>query len=169
MGGTISVESEKGVGTTVEVELPMEMVSPEEVQEQNVPLVKTDLTGVKVLLVEDNELNAEIAQVQLEEYGMQVTNAVNGKEAVEKVSLSKPGDYDLILMDIQMPVMNGHEATRQIRKLDNPKLASIPIIAMTANAFNEDRKAAEDCGMNGFISKPIDMNEVIEMLKKVFD
>lgn len=167
MGGTISVESEKGVGTTVEVELPMEMVSPEEVQEQNVPLVKTDLTGVKVLLVEDNELNAEIAQVQLEEYGMQVTNAVNGKEAVEAFEGNPPGTFDLILMDIMMPIMDGYEATRCLRMLAEPTKASIPIIAMTANAFDEDRRVAAECGMNGFISKPIDLNEVIHVLNKV--
>ena len=131
--------------------------------------VVEDFKDKHLLLVEDNELNREIAQEILSEYGFRIDVAENGKEAVEKVSSSKPGDYDIVLMDIQMPVMDGHEATRQIRKLDNPKLASIPIIAMTANAFNEDRKAAEECGMNGFISKPINMNEVIETLKKVFD
>lgn len=145
MGGTISVESEKGVGTTVEVELPMEMVSPEEVQEQNVPLVKTDLTGVKVLLVEDNELNAEIAQVQLEEYGMQVTNAVNGKEAVEAFEGNPPGTFDLILMDIMMPIMDGYEATKVIRSMkDREDAYTIPIIAMTANAFAEDVQTSMD-------------------------
>ena len=145
MGGTISVESEKGVGTTVEVELPMEMVSPEEVQEQNVPLVKTDLTGVKVLLVEDNELNAEITQVQLEEYGMQVTNAVNGKEAVEAFEGNPPGTFDLILMDIMMPIMDGYEATKVIRSMkDREDAYTIPIIAMTANAFAEDVQTSMD-------------------------
>ena len=131
--------------------------------------VVEDFKDKHLLLVEDNELNREIAQEILSKYGFRIDVAENGKEAVKKVSSSKPGDYDIVLMDIQMPVMDGHEATRQIRKLDNPKLASIPIIAMTANAFNEDRKAAEECGMNGFISKPINMNEVIETLKKVFD
>lgn len=165
MGGTISVESEKGVGTTVEVELPMEMVSPEEVQEQNVPLVKTDLTGVKVLLVEDNELNAEIAQVQLEEYGMQVTNAVNGKEAVEAFEGNPPGTFDLILMDIMMPIMDGYEATKVIRSMkDREDAYTIPIIAMTANAFAEDVQASMDAGMNAHIAKPLRMEEVIKTI-----
>ena len=122
-----------------------------------------------ILLVEDNELNREIAQEILSEYGFRIDVAENGAEAVEKVSSSKPGDYDLVLMDIQMPVMDGHEATRQIRKLDDPQLASIPIMAMTANAFDEDKKAAVDSGMNGFVSKPIVMEEIIQELKNMFE
>lgn len=170
MGGTISVESEKGVGTTVEVELPMEMVSPEEVQEQNVPLVKTDLTGVKVLLVEDNELNAEIAQVQLEEYGMQVTNAVNGKEAVEAFEGNPPGTFDLILMDIMMPIMDGYEATKVIRSMkDREDAYTIPIIAMTANAFAEVVQTSMDAGMNAHIAKPLRMEEVIKTIVRNMD
>lgn len=128
-----------------------------------------DFKGRHLLLVEDNELNREIAQEILCEYGFQIDVAENGAEAVEKVSSSRPGDYDLVLMDVQMPVMDGHEATRQIRKLENRELAAIPIIAMTANAFNEDRKAAKDCGMDGFISKPINIEEIIQTLKKVLD
>ena len=121
-----------------------------------------------VLLAEDNELNREIALEILGEYGFMIDIAENGAEAVEKVAASRPGDYDLILMDIQMPVMDGYEATRMIRKLEEPELASIPILAMTANAFDEDRKAALNCGMNGFLSKPIDMKEVIRTLQDVF-
>ena len=125
--------------------------------------------GKHLLLVEDNELNREIAQEILCEYGFYIDAAENGAEAVKKVASSKPGEYDLVLMDIQMPVMDGHEATRQIRKLDDPQLASIPIMAMTANAFDEDKKAAVDSGMNGFVSKPIVMEEIIQELKNMFE
>ncbi|MGN1090039.1 MAG: response regulator, partial [Huintestinicola sp.] len=123
--------------------------------------------GKHLLLVEDNELNREIAYEILSEYGFIVDIAENGQEAVDKVSASKPGDYDLVLMDIQMPVMNGYEATKSIRGIVDKELSSVPIVAMTANAFDEDRKAAADCGMNGFISKPINMEEVIGALHSV--
>lgn len=102
-------------------------------------------------------------------YGFDIVSAENGAEAVEKVAVSKPGYYDLVLMDIQMPVMNGYEATKHIRALDNKELSDIPILAMTANAFDEDRKVAEECGMNGFLSKPIIMDEVIQALKSVLN
>ena len=124
--------------------------------------------GKRLLLVEDNELNREIALEILGEYGFQIDSAENGVQAVEKVTASKPGDYDLVLMDIQMPLMDGYEATRRIRALENPALAGIPILAMTANAFDEDRKAAMDCGMNGFLSKPIQIEELIHTLQSVF-
>ena len=122
----------------------------------------------RLLLVEDNELNREIALEILGEYGFQIDSAENGVQAVEKVTASKPGDYDLVLMDIQMPLMDGYEATRRIRALEDPALAGIPILAMTANAFDEDRKAAMDCGMNGFLSKPIQIEELIHTLQSVF-
>ena len=122
----------------------------------------------RLLLVEDNELNREIALEILGEYGFQIDSAENGVQAVEKVTASKPGDYDLVLMDIQMPLMDGYEATRRIRALENPALAGIPILAMTANAFDEDRKAAMDCSMNGFLSKPIQIEELIHTLQSVF-
>ena len=123
--------------------------------------------GKKMLLVEDNELNREIAIEILKEYGFRMETAENGQEAVNIVSASRPGEYDLILMDIQMPVMDGMKATKHIRSLKDPKLSAIPIIAMTANAFDEDKKAAYDCGMNGFISKPIVIEEIVRGLGKI--
>ena len=133
------------------------------------PSADSDFRGRCILLVEDNELNSEIAVEILNEYGFLVDTAENGEVAVEKVKNSKPGNYDLVLMDVQIPVMNGHEATRQIRALDNPALAGITILAMTANAFDEDRKKALECGMNGFISKPIVIEELICTLQKNLD
>ena len=118
-------------------------------------------------MVEDNEVNREIASLILTEFGFQLDTAVNGKDAYEKVAASKPGDYDAVLMDIQMPVMNGYEATKAIRGLDNPELAQIPIIAMTANAFTEDIQAAKDAGMNSHIAKPLDIEKMIETLTEV--
>ena len=132
------------------------------------PYLHNGFKGKRLLLAEDNDLNREIALEILGEYGFYTDTAENGEEALHKVSASRPGDYDLILMDIQMPVMDGYEATRRIRMLDHPALASIPIVAMTANAFDEDRKAAAECGMNGFISKPINVEEIIQVLQSVF-
>ena len=124
--------------------------------------------GKRLLLTEDNELNREIAVEILEEYGVVIDTAENGAVAARKISTSAPGTYDLVLMDIQMPVMDGLEATRRIRALPQPALANIPIIAMTANAFDEDRRAAARCGMNGFLSKPIDMEELVQTLRRFF-
>ena len=129
------------------------------------PAADSDFRGRCILLVEDNELNSEIAVEILKEYGFLVDTAENGAEAVEKVKNSKPGNYDLVLMDVQMPVMNGYEATKQIRALTDPALAGITILAMTANAFDEDRKRALKCGMNGFLSKPIVIEELLSTLQ----
>ncbi len=124
-------------------------------------------TGKKIFLVEDNELNQEIAVEILKEEGFAVDVADDGSVAVEKLKETKPGQYDVILMDIQMPIMNGFEATRQIRALDIPGISDLPIIAMTANAFDEDRKAALEAGMNGHIAKPIDVPKLLALLKEI--
>ncbi len=129
------------------------------------PAEDSDFKGRCILLVEDNELNSEIAVEILNAYGFKVDTAENGAEAVEKVKNSTPGDYDLVLMDVQMPVMNGYEATKRIRALDDPALAGITILAMTANAFDEDRKKALEYGMDGFLSKPIVIEELIGTLR----
>ena len=129
----------------------------------------SDFRGRCILLVEDNELNSEITVEILNGYGCQVDTAENGAEAVKKIKNSKPGDYDLVLMDVQMPVMNGYEAARQIRALNDPALAGITILAMTANAFDEDKKKALECGMDGFLTKPIVIDELIGVLQKNLD
>lgn len=121
--------------------------------------------GRRLLLVEDNELNREIALEILGEYGCAMETTENGAEAVEKIASSRPGDFDLVLMDIQMPIVDGLEATRRIRALSDPALSNVPIFAMTANAFNEERQAAAECGMNGFLSKPIDVGELVQKIQ----
>ena len=162
MGGTIKVQTAQGKGAEFIICLPMRT------QAEHRPVEKiTELEGLKALVVEDNELNREIALEILREYGFRVDTAENGAVALQKVSTSAPGCYDLVLMDVQMPIMDGYEATRQIRALENPALAGIPILAMTANAFEEDKKSALDCGMNGFLSKPIIMEELVHELQKI--
>ena len=124
--------------------------------------------GKRLLLTKGNELNREIGLENLKEYGFSIDTAENGAAAVRKIAASAPGTYDLVLMDIQMPVMDGFESTRRIRALPQPALSHIPIIAMTADAFDEDRRAAARCGMNGFVSKPIDMEELTRTLHEIF-
>ena len=169
MSGDIKVITAPNEGTefviNVTFELqpePVEVETAESTTDDNI-----DFTKKKLLLVDDIEVNREIAVMILMQAGFTVDTAANGQEALEKVAASKPGDYDAILMDIQMPVMNGYESAQAIRNLSNPKLANIPIIAMTANAFSEDIQAAKDAGMNDHISKPIDVSKMMETLKKV--
>ena len=144
----------------------MTAIGQKQAEETILPPAGPDFGDRCILLVEDNELNSEIAVEILNEYGFLVDTAENGAEAVEKVKNSKPGNYDLVLMDVQMPVMNGYEATRQIRALKDPALAGITILAMTANAFDEDRKKALESGMDGFLSKPIVIEELLSTLQK---
>lgn len=167
MGGEISVESQKGEGSTFTVDLPLEIAEKTDAdpEQRNITTGKADLSGVKVLLAEDNDLNAEIAIMLLEDKGMKVTRAVNGKEAVKLFADAPSGSFDVILMDIMMPEMNGYEATRAIRSLtEHPDSYDIPIIAMTANAFAEDVQASLDAGMNAHLSKPIVMDEVVKVI-----
>ena len=143
-----------------------------EVRPENPLTGSADISGFagkRLLLAEDNELNREIALEILAEYGFAIDAVENGAEAVKRIESAQPGHYDLVLMDIQMPIMDGYEATRRIRALNNPALANVPILAMTANAFDEDRRAAADCGMNGFLSKPINVEEVIRALQNVLN
>ena len=130
------------------------------------PTASSDFRGRSILLVEDNELNSEIALAILNEYGFQVDTAENGAEAVEKIRNSAPGDYELVLMDIQMPVMNGYDATLAIRKMKDTKKARIPIVAMTANAFAEDIQKVLSVGMNDHVAKPVDMNILVSTMMK---
>ena len=167
MGGTISVESKKGVGSVFTVELPMELTDESRVKKQDVPISRESLKGVKVLMAEDNDLNAEIATVQLEELGITVTRAADGKQALTLFAENPPDTFDVILMDIMMPEMNGYEATRAIRDLKaRPDGRTIPIIAMTANAFAEDIQASMEAGMNGHLSKPIVIDEVAKTIAR---
>lgn len=167
MGGSIAVESQKGVGTTFTVEIPLELTEQGIRQKQEEP-VHHDLTGVNVLMAEDNDLNAELATVMLEDAGMAVTRAFDGKEAVELFKNHPQGTYDIILMDIMMPNMDGHQAAKTIRAMgtERPDAATIPIIAVSANAFAEDIKASLDSGMNGHVSKPLNMKEVTDTIAK---
>ena len=159
MNGTIKLESKENVGTTFTVKIPLEIDYNAE-KEQQKKVEKPDLSGRNVLLVEDNELNLEIAKMLLEDEKMVVTTAENGEEAVDIVSKSVPGSFDFIFMDIMIPVMDGLEATRQIRTLNRKDTKEVPIIAMTANAFQDDIRECIDAGMNAHIAKPIDIEKV---------
>ena len=172
MGGTIAVDSQVGKGTEFMVrvsfpvcEEPAADLTNSKIEEEKRKVETSILQGKHILLVEDNELNREIAVEILQSAGFVVDTAEDGDFAVEKMETAKPGQYDLILMDIQMPRMNGYEATRRIRNIG--RSARIPIVALTANAFEEDKKAAIDAGMNGHIAKPIDTGKLIRTLKEL--
>lgn len=168
MDGTVEVKSKPGVGTEFTVRFSFPIIREEEAgSEKEEPFRKTDFAGKRILLVEDNDLNREIAFEILKEAGFVVEEAENGAVAVDMVCRSVPGHYDLVLMDIQMPVMDGYRATEEIRRLKNPEHAGIPIVAMTANAFDEDRKKCMNAGMNGHIAKPLNINVLFATLAKV--
>ena len=165
MGGQITVQTEKGKGTEFIITVGFPLAEPEE--EIRSGGEETSFEGMRALLVEDNMINMEIAQMLLEQEGFLIETAENGKTALEMTAASRQGYYDVILMDIQMPVMDGYTATRAIRSLPDPGLAGIPIIAMTANAFQEDIRKAEEAGMNGHIAKPLDIPAMKETLRQV--
>ena len=168
MGGTVAVESKIGVGSTFTVTIPCRIASEDETQakRETNPSDQKCLCGTRILLTEDNDLNAEIATELLQEEGCTVDRAKDGVECVDMLEKAANGTYQLILMDIQMSVMNGYDAAKKIRRMDDPQKANIPIIAMTANAFTEDRQAALDAGMNDHIAKPINMNVLVPTLRK---
>lgn len=167
MGGTISFESEQDVGTTFDIEIPFQIDHNKQCEEHKKKEVKeTSIKGVNVLLAEDNELNMEIAEFVLESAGAKVIKAFNGKEALEIFKASEQGEIDVILMDVMMPVMDGLEATRYIRRSNKENARDIPIIAMTANAFTEDRRRVLEAGMNEHLAKPLESEVLIEMIAK---
>ena len=168
MGGTVAVESKIGVGSTFTVTIPCRIASEDETQakRETNPSDQKCLCGTRILLTEDNDLNAEIATELLQEEGCTVDRAKDGVECVDMLEKAANGTYQLILMDIQMPVMNGYDAAKKIRRMDDPQKAGIPIIAMTANAFSEDKQAALDAGMNDHVAKPINMNVLVPTIRK---
>ena len=163
MGGTIEISSAPGIGSTFVITLPFEEAEETDISSET-ESERNSIQGIKILLAEDNEINREVAQVLLEEEGAVVTAVSNGREAVKLFSRHPEGTFDVILMDIMMPLMDGYEATRQIRKLDRTDASSIPIIALTANAFAEDVRHALDCGMNAHLAKPLDVEKMIHTI-----
>ena len=169
MGGSISFESKEGVGTTFVIQVLFKIDPDADKREEQRDVSEKSIKGLHILLAEDNELNMEIAEFVLQNEGAEVTKAWNGQEAVELFRKSEPGEYDAILMDIMMPVMNGYEATKMIRSLDREDAKTIPIIAMTANAFTEDRLKAKEAGMNEHIVKPLDVELLIKVINKLVE
>ena len=167
MGGTITFESEKGVGTTFVIRVPFKIDPDADKREEQKEVSEKSIKGLHILLAEDNELNMEIAEFMLQNEGADVTKAWNGQEAVELVRKSEPGEFDVILMDIMMPVMNGYEAAKTIRSLNREDAKTIPIIAMTANAFTEDRIKAKEAGMDEHVAKPVDMELLIKVIHRL--
>ena len=167
MGGTITFESEKGVGTTFVIRVPFKIDLDADKREEQTDVSEKSIKGLHILLAEDNELNMEIAEFVLQNEGADVTKAWDGQEAVELFRNSEPGEFDVILMDIMMPVMNGYEATKMIRSLDRADAKEVPIIAMTANAFTEDRIRAKEAGMDEHIAKPVDVELLIKVIHKL--
>ena len=167
MGGTITFESEKGVGTTFVIRVPFKIDLDADKREEQKDVSEKSIKGLHILLAEDNELNMEIAEFVLQNEGAGVTKAWDGQEAVELFRNSEPGEFDVILMDIMMPVMNGYEATKMIRSLDREDAKAIPIIAMTANAFTEDRIRAKEAGMDEHVAKPVDVELLIKVIHKL--
>ena len=164
MGGTITFESAEGIGTTFVIRVPFKIDLDADKREEQKDVSENSIKGLRILLAEDNELNMEIAEFVLQNEGADVTKAWNGQEVVELFRNSKPGEFNVILMDVMMPVMNGYEATKMIRSLDRDDAKKIPIIAMTANAFTEDRIRAKEAGMDEHLSKPIVIDEVIKTI-----
>ncbi len=169
MGGTITFESKEGEGTTFVIRVPFKIDLDADKREEQKCVSEKSIKGLHILLAEDNELNMEIAEFVLHNEGADVTKAWNGKEAVELFRKSESGDFDAILMDIMMPVMNGYEATKMIRSLDRVDAKKVPIIAMTANAFTEDRLKAKEAGMNDHVAKPVDMSILISVIAKYIE
>ncbi|MDL2300518.1 response regulator [Clostridiaceae bacterium OttesenSCG-928-D20] len=168
MNSNIDLVSEEGVGSTFSFTLKLPLGDNSHVTEESLDSAAPNFEGKRVLLVEDNEINMEIAKYILEDLGFSIDSAINGQQAVEKFQASKHYEYDLIIMDIQMPVMDGLEATRQIRSsIFRPDARTVPIIAMSANAFTEDMQLSIDVGMNGHVPKPIELNTLYEVLKNV--
>ena len=166
MGGTITFESEKGVGTTFVIRVPFKIDPDADKREEQKEVSEKSIKGLHILLAEDNELNMEIAEFMLQNEGADVSKAWNGQEAVELFRNSEPGEFDVILMDIMMPIMDGYEAAKMIRSLDREDAKTIPIIAMTANAFTEDRLRAKEAGMDDHVAKPVDVNLLIKVIRK---
>ena len=167
MGGTITFESERGAGTTFVIRVPFKIDLDADKREEQTDVSEKSIKGLHILLAEDNELNMEIAEFVLQNEGVDVTKAWNGQEAVELFRNSESGEFDVILMDIMMPVMNGYEATKMIRSLDREDAKQIPIIAMTANAFTEDRIRAKEAGMDEHVAKPVDVELLLKVIHKL--